>query len=204
MSKQERKENIARRRKQQILDAALAVFSKEGFAQATNADIARTAGLAEGTIYNYFQSKRDVLVSLISSYILTESLRSLSEHPPEPDALSLSSLIEDRLGIGFGNVDGLMLLMTEMQRDPELRQQYAEQALRPALKLMKTYLQSGVDRDAFRPMNTDVVVRALTGMLIGLIVLYRIEGEVGLLREIPRQELAAEMAKLVFWGIQRK
>lgn len=49
---------------QRILDAALHVFVQKGFHHAKISDIARTAGVADGTIYLYFKNKEDLLASL--------------------------------------------------------------------------------------------------------------------------------------------
>jgi AcrR family transcriptional regulator len=68
VTRQERKGQAAKYRRQQILDAALSVFSKKGYGEATVPDIAREAGVAVGTIYNYYDSKRDLLMSLIASW----------------------------------------------------------------------------------------------------------------------------------------
>ncbi|PID40214.1 MAG: TetR family transcriptional regulator [Proteobacteria bacterium] len=46
----------------QILDAAIRVFAYQGFHQSTVAQIAREAGVADGTIYLYFKNKDDILV----------------------------------------------------------------------------------------------------------------------------------------------
>ena len=67
-TREERKEVITRQRRQQILDAALDIFSRKGFTQATTAEIARTAGIAEGTIYKYFQNKRELMVAVIKTF----------------------------------------------------------------------------------------------------------------------------------------
>jgi len=45
-----------------ILEAAVAVFAERGFFQSTIAQIAKAAGVADGTIYLYFKSKDDILV----------------------------------------------------------------------------------------------------------------------------------------------
>src|SRR5512142_3164475 len=62
------KDNVRRvlveERQAQILSAAAKVFAQKGFERATIADIAKEAGLAEGSIYNYFKNKADLLVSL--------------------------------------------------------------------------------------------------------------------------------------------
>ncbi len=47
-----------------ILDAALRTFVKRGYSETKVAEIASEAGVAEGTLYNYFQSKEDLLLAL--------------------------------------------------------------------------------------------------------------------------------------------
>jgi AcrR family transcriptional regulator len=47
-------------RREKILAAALALFQKRGFEGTTTKAIARKAGLAEGTIFNYFKTKEDI------------------------------------------------------------------------------------------------------------------------------------------------
>jgi TetR/AcrR family fatty acid metabolism transcriptional regulator len=42
-------------RREQILGAATRVFADKGFSRATTREVARAAGVSEGTIYNYFE-----------------------------------------------------------------------------------------------------------------------------------------------------
>ena len=49
---------------QRILDAALEIFARKGFHEAKISEIARTAGVADGTIYLYFKNKDDLLIYL--------------------------------------------------------------------------------------------------------------------------------------------
>ncbi|MBR0713704.1 TetR/AcrR family transcriptional regulator [Bradyrhizobium liaoningense] len=51
-------------RRQQILDAALACFSEDGFHQTGMADIVKRSGLSHGAVYLYFQSKDDLIEAL--------------------------------------------------------------------------------------------------------------------------------------------
>lgn len=203
-TRQENKERITRQREEQILSAALAVFSRRGFGEATIPAIAQEAGIAVGTIYNYYQSKRDLLVSLISRHVVTEPFVKLMEHPAEADDMAfLSSLVENRLNFGFENMDRYLFILSEIQRDPELRQQYAEQVLQPTLRLLERYLESRIDSGAFRLLNPGVVTRALGGMIIGLLLLYKLEGKRSPLQGIPRQQLTGELTNLVLNGLQR-
>jgi len=49
---------------QVILDAAVKTFSQSGYHRTRVADIAREAGVADGTVYIYFENKEDILISL--------------------------------------------------------------------------------------------------------------------------------------------
>lgn len=62
-----RKEREREARREAILNAAGKVFSLKGYHEATLDEIAAEAELAKGTIYNYYNDKLDILVSLITS-----------------------------------------------------------------------------------------------------------------------------------------
>src|SRR5512134_1508286 len=54
-------------KRERILDAAERIFARDGFFAAKVADVAKDAGVADGTIYLYFKSKDDLLISLFES-----------------------------------------------------------------------------------------------------------------------------------------
>jgi len=56
-------------RKEEILNAALELFAKQGISHTTMQDIARKAEISKGLIYNYFTSKEDLLNELTTSFI---------------------------------------------------------------------------------------------------------------------------------------
>lgn len=59
-------ERLARRR-EEILAAALEVFSARGYAQATMEEVAAKAGVAKGSVYNYFPGKKDLFIRSCST-----------------------------------------------------------------------------------------------------------------------------------------
>ncbi|MFC1978887.1 TetR/AcrR family transcriptional regulator [Chloroflexota bacterium] len=199
-----KKEAIAKRRKRQILAAARDVFSQKGYAEATTAEIAQTAGVSEGTIYNYFEGKRDLLVSLIGGYALDESLLNLFKSPSVNNIDSLPAMLEDRIEIGFENSDLLTLLLAEIQRTPEFGEQYARQVLEPGLALLKAYLDMRVGNGTLRLVDTKVVARIIVGMVVGLIAVHQIEGNKGFLSKCSTKELAAEVANILTVGLGTK
>jgi len=60
-------ENIRKERKQLILDSALLVFSKKGYHAASIANIASEANISKGLIYNYFNSKEEILAETLTT-----------------------------------------------------------------------------------------------------------------------------------------
>jgi AcrR family transcriptional regulator len=204
-TRQERKENITRMRKQQILDAALKVFSNKGFAEATTTEIAQEAGVAEGTIYNYYQSKRELLVAVVKTFVMTESFLNLFENVGKMDyPVFLTAVLNNRMDFIEDNVRSHMLLLIgEILRDPELREIYDRQVIKPVMNQMEKYLENKAAKGEFRSVNTSVVTRALGGMVLGLLLLALFEGESNPLVDMPRQNLAAEIGQLVMKGIQQ-
>jgi AcrR family transcriptional regulator len=193
MKRKKRKEHITKERHQQILDAAYKVFVCEGFARATTAEIARAAGIAEGTIYNYFDSKRELFTELLKSNILSEPLVEIISQPLQFDKEGLSSIIENRLGMFFDNAELLLLLLSEIQRDVELHRQFVDAVTAPGINLLKAFLESMMKQGVVRPLNTELVARILPAIMIGLTMLRVVEGKGGPLDSIPRKEMVTEL-----------
>lgn len=202
-TRQERRENIARMRKQQILDAALAVFSEKGFAMATTAEIAQAAGVAEGTIYNYFKSKRELFIAVIKNLIITVPLLDLIEKLPKEDiGVTFKHILQNRFNlIGSGPMSRMPSLMGEVQRDPELKALWAEQFLQPFLSQLDGMYRIMTASGKFRPLEPAVAVRAVGGLILGFLTLKIMEGEASPLNRLPQEKVAEEMMKFVLHGL---
>jgi AcrR family transcriptional regulator len=72
-------------RRQQILEAARACFSRDGFHATTTADIVRESGVSQGTLYLYFQTKDDIVLALADDRHQGEAfLNALARSEPDP------------------------------------------------------------------------------------------------------------------------
>jgi AcrR family transcriptional regulator len=201
--REDRKKRITRQRQEQILEAALLVFSRRGFNGATIPEIAREAGIAVGTIYNYYQNKRDLLVAITNKYVIEPFNKVAKNLLARDDATYMAAIMEDRLNLGLEGVEKFLPLLSEVQRDPELRRSYSEQVLWPVMGMMEKYVASRVKEGAFRDINPAIVTRAVGGMVVGFMLLYRIEGERSPIHGINRKRLANELAGLVLRGLQK-
>jgi AcrR family transcriptional regulator len=76
----------AEERRQQILDAAIAVFALRGFTAAGTAEIAAAAGIGEPTIYRYFPNKLELYTATIrySADVIMEAWRRIAEENEDP------------------------------------------------------------------------------------------------------------------------
>ena len=73
MSNIERKEKEKEFKQQMILDAAKAVFKRDGYKHSKIDDIAKESGFAKGSIYNYFKSKKEIMEEIIIQYVMLKN-----------------------------------------------------------------------------------------------------------------------------------
>lgn len=71
-------------RKKQILDAAVRLFAAQGFHATSIQDIVNELGMAKGSVYFYFKSKDELLVSIFRCYG-DQLLQGMAEHPGEEE-----------------------------------------------------------------------------------------------------------------------
>lgn len=199
------RDEAAEMRRAQIQKAAMRVFSEKGFGKATIPDIARRAGVAVGTIYIYFRTKEEMLLSILESHLLVEPLSQFFEMAGKvEDRDLLSALVEVCLSFGHDNAREFIFLLSEILRDPYIRKMYARQSLKPALKLVEDYLKRRMEDGAFsRDIDPRAASRALAGMVIGMVILYGIEYEKG---GFARQRGAAssQAVQLVLEGLEER
>ncbi len=202
MERSERKDLITDKRRRQIQAAAMKVFSEKGFGKATIPDISREAGIAVGTIYIYFQTKQEILLSILEGHVLIEPLAHFLDKAGEVDDQDLLTLIfEACLKFGFDNVNQFIFLLGEILRDDYIRKMYRKQAVKPAMKIVEDYLRMRMEAGDFSPsLDTEVAARALVGMVIGLVLLYGIEQDKGS-RSMQWRRIAGELAHFVLSGL---
>jgi len=187
-------------REAQILDAATRVFASKGFRAATTREIAAEAGVSEGTIYNYFDSKYDLLIAM-SQRLALESLQQLDHLPPEEDVRAyITALVTDRFDLLVKHIDLIRALMPEVLVDDDLRQAYVEQVLSPALSYLGQYIESRTEAGVFREMKADIVGRAMIGAVMSFGYLWlRQPSE---LDQRSQEELVSEVVGLFLDGLR--
>jgi AcrR family transcriptional regulator len=159
-------------RKNQILDAAARIFASKGFHAATIKDVARDAGIADGTIYNYFDNKTALLFAIFER--MRDTLKptaAFNDLGPDDVRGAVHAFISLPLMTLRGdNFDLFRVVMSEIMVNGELRTQYAQQVLAPTLAVAEMAFQYWADQGFIRTTHGMLVVRALSGMVMGLVL----------------------------------
>jgi AcrR family transcriptional regulator len=157
------KEQMVEARRTQILLGAAEVFAEKGFHKATTKQIAQAAGVSEGTIYNYFDTKRDLLVAMID-LLAIQTLKTLitSDSPPDPYEL-LMSVMQDRYRVAQERAPMLAPLVAEVFADEELRRALYSRLIMPMSSHMERYIQNQIEAGRFHRLDPVIVTRVFIG-----------------------------------------
>lgn len=159
----------AQDRRQQILDAALEVFSRSGYHRATIKEIAREAGLrSPALIYWYFPSKSALFQAVLQRLapLLTALVADHGHLDEAPEEL-LPRLAQAYLEI-FSQPKARRLLrvvVAEAIRSPETNSALAESGLLALIRFLEDYFRRQVRLGRLRPHDARVSARAFYGML---------------------------------------
>jgi AcrR family transcriptional regulator len=197
-----RRERRAAARKAQIIEAAAAVFAEKGFHRAKTKEIAEAADVSEGTLYNYFDSKEDILFGIMARLAEVETL-------PEEFMEALKSDVRDFFVAMFryrlGRIDQIQetiqALLPEVIVNDDLRERFYQQFVLRVTKLVEQYVQARIEMGHIRPINAALAARAVQAAFIGLLLL-RIYGDEVVLN--GWQDIPETMATIIFDGLSPK
>jgi len=162
-------ELVAAARRKQILDAATQVFAEKGFHRATIKDIARVAGIADGTIYTYFASKDEVLLAVLDRLNETTERKQQFVLGDEQDLKAFfRAYLRQRMALLWPNAEVFRAVLPELLVNGELRKRYYEQVLAPTIAVGEQFFQAQSEQ---LQINIPLTVRAIAGTLLGLLLL---------------------------------
>ena len=131
-------------KRERILDAAERIFAQNGFYNARVAQIARSAGVADGTIYLYFKSKDDLLISLFESRMEMVNTRlsraaAVAGRPAE----KLLVIIRTFLEMVRDNPPVAEVLTIELRQSSKFMKEYSNPRFGEFLKLIAGIIAEG-------------------------------------------------------------
>ncbi len=163
MNGEEKKPVIDKRQK--IMEAAVVVFADKGFYNSTVADVARSADVADGTIYLYFKNKDDLLISIFehSMEMFIGTVRGELENIDNPRD-KIRKFITLHLQLVQKHQNLAQVIQIELRQSSKFMKEYANEKFFEYLSLIQGVIEEGKEQGLFRASADPVILkRAIFG-----------------------------------------
>ena len=185
----------------QILEAAVKVFARQGFHQSTVAQIAKEAGVADGTIYLYFKNKDDILVQFFD-YRAKQVFGSFREavDGAETSADKLRNLVRSHLAEFQRDRDGAVVYQVETHQNSRLAEAQIREMSQMYRDLISEIVEQGQQEGTIRKdLYLGLVKRFIIGAVDEVINTWlHAEGEYDLV------SMADPLVELFIKGIEHR
>jgi TetR/AcrR family fatty acid metabolism transcriptional regulator len=154
-------------KREAILRAAIRVFAHNGYFNSKVADIAREAGVADGTVYLYFKSKEEILHSIFDRSMgeaIADGRKQLEGISDAREKLRRIALLHlERLG---ADRDLAVVFQVELRGSTKFMEEFSAAGFAEYLGLIRSIIEEGQDAGLFRPeLNAKLLAKILFGAL---------------------------------------
>lgn len=154
-------------KRERILTAAERIFARRGFFAAKVSDVAKEAGVADGTIYLYFKSKDDLLISLFERRMqqVNEALREAVAGIDSPRD-QLRAFIKTYLQLVHDEPTAVEVLTIELRQSSKFMKEYENPQFADFLRLLGGIIADAQERrELDRSIPAHVAARMIFGVL---------------------------------------
>jgi TetR/AcrR family fatty acid metabolism transcriptional regulator len=191
--------NGGREKRDRILRAAVKIFSRKGFFNSKVSEIARSAEVADGTIYLYFKNKDDLLISLFEEKmgeVVEDVRRRIAVGGNALEKLKI--FIENHMDLLEREAGLVEVLQVELRQSTKFLKDYTPVRFFEYLEVISGILEEGKREGVLRPdLDTSIARRAIFGALDELSLTY-------ILSRKPKYHptvTAAELCRLLMEGL---
>ena len=176
-----------------IIEAAIRVFARLGFANTKMLHIAEAAGIGKGTIYEYFKSKDELFVAVFNAFIkendrlVNRRIRHIEDpvHKLQAYFNGWTDLLETEF-IEFAEIS-LDIWAEGLRRDRSDTAFSLNEMYRTYRSQIIKMLDDGIRQDKFKPINTTITASIIIGTLDGLMIQWLMDRNIYHLREAIQQ-----------------
>jgi len=161
-----------------IIEAAIKVFSEKGFEGATTSEIAQEAGVAEGTIFRHFGTKKGILQGIllraVDSFqepeVVVSLARMIEQKYDEAGPYFWMHHIKDQLNAIQQYLPMLKLLFYEAQFHSEVKETMFKKIARPIIDLLSDPIRQRQSTGDYRKLDADLMALSLLSSLWGYLI----------------------------------
>lgn len=184
----------------QIIDAAVDVFAERGFHPARVSDIAKKAGVADGTIYLYFKNKEDLLLSIFEEKmdVLLGAMRSAMAETDDP-VVQVRLFAMHHFRQVQENRSAAEVLQVELRLSNKFLKEYRPEKLWSYLDIFSSSVRRGQAAGVFRAdINPFIAMWAFFGGLDEIAMQWVLARDP---RRLPLEEAANQVADIFIRGM---
>ncbi|BBB33365.1 TetR/AcrR family transcriptional regulator, fatty acid metabolism regulator protein [Thermotomaculum hydrothermale] len=153
-------------KKRKIIDAAIKIFARNGYFNSRVSEIAKEAGVADGTIYIYFSSKEELLSAIFDEalQVFVEESKKLLEdiHDPIEKLKKIVFLHLKHLG---ANRDLAMVFQIEFRHNIVFMERLSKTRLADYFKIIEGVILEGQEKGLFKELNPRFCAKILFGII---------------------------------------
>lgn len=176
-----------------IIEAAVRVFARMGFANTKMLNIAQAAGIGKGTIYEYFKSKDELFIAAFNAFVKEMdrliSRRVIRIEDPEQKMRAYFDGWTDLLETDFMEFAEICLDMWAegMRKERAGTSTLLNDMYREYRTLIIKILEDGIRQGRFKPINTTITASIIIGTLDGLLLQWVMDRNIYHMREAIKQ-----------------
>ena len=188
-------------KREAILRAAIKVFAQKGYFSSKVADIAKEAGIADGTVYLYFKSKDEVLHSIFDRAMeefIAEGRREIAEIETADKRLQrIAQLHLEKLG---ADRDLAIVFQVELRGSTKFMEEFSGGGFAEYLDIIRRTISEGQKSGVFRvDLKPITAAKILYGALDEMVTNWILSK-----RAYPLAPMADEVLKVFFGGVTQK
>lgn len=197
-------DHLSNATQQRILESAIKIFSQKGFSGSTTKEIAHEAGVSEATIFRYFETKKDLLLSLLSPAMV----KSITELFFDIHGKSLNEVLKNFLSGSTHAIDQnenlLKIILYEACFHPDIKNIVFNDIVQKKTKLLQTYFSNQLAEGDF---NEDVdpatATQALIGMLVGFMI-FKYAFRTEPVEDVNDDKVIDDIVRIFLYGIKKR
>jgi TetR/AcrR family fatty acid metabolism transcriptional regulator len=188
-------------KREAILRAGVKVFAEKGYFNSKVADVARTAGIADGTVYLYFKSKDEILHSIFDRGMAEFIDRGRSElrglTSPEEKLRRIAELHLENLG---SDRSLAIVFQVELRGSTKFMREFSAAGFHEYLEIIRETIAEGQKAGVFRTdLKPIVAAKILYGSLDEMVTNWILSN-----KSYPLEPMAGEVLKIFFGGVMNE
>jgi AcrR family transcriptional regulator len=165
------------KKQEAILEAATELFAEKGYSATSTSEIAKVAGVAEGTIFKHYKSKKGLLMAVVSPLILKfyapmikDDLNKVFDQEFDTFQDFIRAMINNRKIFIQNNLPILRILVQEIPFHPELKEQFIEHIGKDVMTKVRETVKYYQKKGQLVDLHADTIMRTVASTILTYIV----------------------------------